>query len=119
MQLLSATEKMKTFTKKILPYLITSLLVIGYWKMWTWTDYYAWDPEGKELIALEIALTSIFFYKTIFWLITANLLTFGLLEFRKRNFKTAGIVIVLTLTYHFTVGQIIDKKVLYIITPSF
>src|SRR5690606_38933397 len=101
---------MKTFTKKILPYLIASLLVIGFWKMWTWTDNYAWNPKGKELLMLDIALTSIFFYKTIFWLVTANLVVFGLLQLRKKKFKTAGVVIVLTLTYHFTVGQVIDKK---------
>src|SRR5690606_1499631 len=101
---------MKTFTKKILPYLIASLLVIGFWKMWTWTDNYAWNPEGKELLMLDIALTSIFFYKTFFWLVTANFLVFGLLQLRKRNFKTAVIIIALTLTYHLTVGQVIDKK---------
>ena len=101
---------MKTFTKKILPYLITSLLVIGFWKMWTWTDNYAWNPKGKELLMLDIALTSIFFYKTIFWLVTANLFVFGLLQLRKKNLKTSGIVVALTLTYHFTVGQVIDKK---------
>jgi hypothetical protein len=101
---------MKTLTKKILPYLITSLLVIGFWKMWTWTDNYAWFPKGKELLALEIALTSIFFYKTFFWLVTANLFVFGILQLRKRNFKTAGIAIALTLAYHFAVGHVIDKK---------
>ena len=101
---------MKTFTKKILPYLITTLLVIGLWKMWTWTDNYAWNPKGKDLLMLDIALTSVFFYKTIFWLLTANLFVFGLLRLRKRKFKTAGLVFALTLTYHFTVGQIIDKK---------
>jgi len=101
---------MKTFTKKILPYLITSLLVIGLWKLLTWTDNYAWNPVGKELLMLDIALTSIFFYKTLFWLVSANLIVFGLLQLRKRKFKTAGIVIGLTLTYHFIVGQVIDKK---------
>jgi hypothetical protein len=101
---------MKTFTKKILPYLISSLLVIGFWKMWTWTDNYAWNPKGKELLMLEIALISIFFYKTIFWLITANLFVFGFLQMRKKNFKTVGAVVVLTLIYHFTVGQVFDKK---------
>ncbi len=101
---------MKTFTKKILPYLITSLLVIGFWRMWTWTDNYAWNPKGKELLMLDIALTSIFFYKTIFWLVTANLFIFGFLHLRKKNFNTAGAVILLTLIYYFTVGQLIDKK---------
>ncbi|MBB6329040.1 putative membrane protein [Algoriphagus iocasae] len=101
---------MKTLTKKILPYLITSLLVIGFWKMWTWTDNYAWNPEGKELLMLDIALTSIFFYKTIFWLVTANLVVFGLLQLRKKKIKTAGVVLALTLTYHFAVGQVVDKK---------
>ena len=101
---------MKTFTKKLLPYLIATLLVIGLWKMWTWTDNYAWNPKGKDLLMLDIALTSVFFYKTIFCLLTANLFVFGLLRLRKRKFKTAGLVFALTLTYHFTVGQIIDKK---------
>ncbi|PHS63380.1 MAG: hypothetical protein COB12_09530 [Flavobacterium sp.] len=78
--------------------------------MWTWTDNYAWNPIGKELLMLDIALTSIFFYKTIFWLVTANLTVFGLMQLRKKKFKTAGIVIALTLSYHFTVGQVIDKK---------
>lgn len=90
--------------------MIASLLVIGFWKMWTWTDNYAWNPEGKELLMLDIALTSIFFYKTFFWLVTANFLVFGLLQLRKRNFKTAVIIIALTLTYHLTIGQVIDKK---------
>jgi len=85
-------------------------LVIGFWKTQTWTGHYAWNPKGKELLMLDIALSSIFFYKTIFWLVTANLIVFGLLQLRKRKFKTTGILIVLTLTYHFTVGQQIDKK---------
>lgn len=101
---------MKIITKKILPFLIASLLVIGSWKMWTWTENYAWNPEGKELLMLDIALTSIFFYKTIFWLVTANLIVFGLLQLRKKKFKNVGIVIALTLTYHLAVGQVIDKK---------
>lgn len=101
---------MKKFIKKILPYIITSFLVIGFWKLWTWTDNYAWNPKGKELLMLDIALTSIFFYKTIFWLVTVNLFVFGLLQLRKKNFKTAGIIIALTLAYHLTVGQVIDKK---------
>ena len=29
---------------------------------------------------------------------------------RKKNFKTVGAVVVLTLIYHFTVGQVFDKK---------
>jgi signal transduction histidine kinase len=101
---------MKRHFKKILPYLITSLLVIGFWKLMTWTEDYAWNPEGKELLMLDIALTSIFFYKTIFWLVTANLLVFGLFQLKKKNFITAGIVIAITLSYHFAFGQVIDKK---------
>lgn len=101
---------MKKLTKKIFPYLITSLLVIGLWKLLTWSENYAWNPIGKELLMLDIALTSIFFYKTFFWLVTANLTVFGLLKLKQKKFKTTGIVLVLTLTYHFTVGQVIDKK---------
>ena len=101
---------MKRLTKKILPYLISSLLVIGLWKLLTWSDNYAWFPKGKELLMLDIALTSIFFYKTLFWLVTVNLTVFGLLKLRQKKFKTTGIIFGLTLTYHFAVGQVIDKK---------
>lgn len=90
--------------------MITSLLVTGIWKLLTWTDNYAWNPKGKELLMLDIALTSIFFYKTIFWLVIVNLIVLGLIQFRKKNFKTAAIVIVLTLTYHFTFEELINKK---------
>lgn len=101
---------MKRYFKKTLPYLIISLLVIGFWKLWTLPENYAWHPKGKELLVLDIALTSIFFYKTIFWLVTANLTVFGFLQLKKKKFKTAGVVIALTLAYHLTVGQVIDKK---------
>ena len=101
---------MKNLLKKISPYLIASLVVIGFWKMKTWTDNYSFSPNGKELLNLDIALTSIFFYKTIFWLLFSNLFVFGLLQIRKRKFKTAGIVMILTLVYYFFIGQVIDKK---------
>ncbi len=78
--------------------------------MWTYTDNYAWNPEGKELLMLDIALTSIFFYKTFFWLVTANLFVLGFLQLRKKNFKIVGAVIVSTLIFPFTLRQVIDKK---------
>ncbi|WP_207435752.1 hypothetical protein [Sabulibacter ruber] len=101
---------MKKLTKQILLYLITSLSVIGIWKILTSTDNYAWSPEGKELLMLEIALNAIFFYKSIFWLVTVNLIVCGLLQLRKKNFRTAGVVVALILTYHFFVGKVIDNK---------
>ncbi len=101
---------MKKIITKTAPFLISSLLVIGYWKMRTWTPNYAWDPQGKEMLMLDIALTSLFFYKTLFWLVAANLLVFGLLQLIKKNNKTAGVVLALTLTYYFALGRVIDQK---------
>ena len=44
-------------------FVLTSLLVVGFWKIWKGTDNYAWNPQGEELQILETAWTSIFFYK--------------------------------------------------------
>lgn len=102
--------KMKKLIRNILPYLITSLVVIGIWKLSTSTENYAWNPKGKEPLMLDIALTSIFFYKTIFWLITTNLVVFGLLKLKQKKLITSGISILLALIFFFTVRPLINKK---------
>jgi len=96
--------------KKILPYILSSLLVISFWKLWTWTDNYAFSPKGKELLILDIALTSIFIYKTIFWLVIANLTVFTIQKFRLRNYKIAGVIFSLILLFYFLVGQYVNNK---------
>ena len=101
---------MKKIATKLLPYLIISLLIIGLWKLWTWSDNYSWNPKGKEIVMLKTALNSIFWYKTIFWLLIANLTVFGVLQLKRKKFKTAGSLIVLTLILYFTIGQVIEKK---------
>lgn len=101
---------MKQIIVKIWPYLLASLLVIGFWMLRTSTDNYAWDPQGKETTMLDIALTFLFFHKALFWLVAANLLVLGLLQLTKKNYKTAGVVIVLTCTYYFTLARVIDQK---------
>ena len=89
---------------------MTSLLVIGFWKLETWTDNYAFSPQGKELLMLDIALTSIFIYKTIFWLVLANLAVLTIQKLRAKNYKLAGTVISLTLIFYFTAGHYVNKK---------
>ena len=101
---------MKQIIVKIWPYVLASLLVIGFWKLRTSTDNYAWDPQGKETTMLDVALTSLFFYKTLFWLVAANLLVFGLLQLTKKNCKSAGVVAVLSFTYYYSLGRVIDQK---------
>ena len=96
--------------KKILPFFLTSILVIGFWKLWTGTDNYAWNPIGKQLLMLDIALTSIFIYKTIFWLILANLIVFAIKLLIKKRFKMAGLISVLTILIYFIAGHYIDRK---------
>ena len=59
---------------------------------------------------LDKALTSIFFHKTVFWLVIANLAVFVLMQLSQRSFLTAGIITVLTLSYYFTVGHVVDER---------
>jgi len=101
---------MTTTVKKILPYILTSLLIIGFWKLWTWTDNYAFSPEGQELLMLDIALTSIFIYKTVFWLVIGNLTVLTIQKFRLRNYKIAAIIVSLTLMFYFLAGQYVNNK---------
>ena len=105
-----ATVKNPTTLKKILPYILTNLLVVGFWKLGTWTDNYAWNPKGKEVLMLEIALTSIFYYKTLFWLVVCNLTVFVIRQFGNKNYKTTVITAILTTAFYFVVGRFVDKK---------
>lgn len=101
---------MTTTVKKILPYILTSLLVIGFWKLWTWTDNYAFSPKGKELLMLDIALTSIFIYKSIFWLVIANLTVLTIQKLRVRKYKFAVTIFSLTLIFYFIAGHYVNKN---------
>ena len=101
---------MTTAIKKILPYLLTSIFVVGLWWLLTRTDNYAWNPKGKETLMLDIALTSIFYYKTIFWLVIANVTVFAIRQLLRKNYKSTAITTLLTTLFYFTFGQIVDKK---------
>lgn len=103
-------NRMTTAIKKILPYSLTSIFVVGLWWLFTWTDNYAWNPKGKEVLMLEIALTSIFYYKTLFWLVVANVTVFAIRQLTRKNFKTTAITTLLTTIFYFAVGLIVDKK---------
>lgn len=101
---------MTTAIKKILPHFLTSIFVVGLWWLFTGTDNYAWNPKGKEILMLDIALTSIFYYKTIFWLVIANVTVFAIRQLLDKNYKTTAITALLTVIFYFAVGQIVDKK---------
>lgn len=99
--------------KKILPFFLTSILVIGFWRLLTSTDNYAWNPIGKEILMLDIALTTIFIYKTFFWLIIANLIVYSIKHLIKKSFKIASLICILTILIYFIAGHYIDKKCAY------
>ena len=101
---------MTTAIKKILPYFLTSIFVVGLWWLLTRTDNYAWNPKGKETLMLDIALISIFYYKTLFWLVISNLTVFIVRQLLNKNYKTTVITAILTTIFYFAVGQIVDKK---------
>ena len=81
--------------------------------MWTSTDNYAWSPEGKELLMLDIALTSIFIYKTLFWLIIANSIIYLFKQIKLRNYRILFISSTLILVFYFGVGKLIERKCAY------
>ena len=108
--ILVSGNRMKTAIKKILSYFLTSIFVVGLWWLFTWTDNYAWNPKGKETLMLDIALTSIFFYKTFLWLVIANVSVFAIRQLLRTNYKTTAISALLTIAFYFAVGQIVDKK---------
>jgi hypothetical protein len=103
-------NRMKTAIRNILPYFLTTLFVVGLWWLITWTDNYAWNPEGKDLLMLDIALSSIFYYKTLFWLVVANLTVFFVRQLLRKNYKTSIITAFATIIFYFLVGHVIDKK---------
>lgn len=94
----------------MLPYLLTSLAEIGLWGLFTGTENYAWSPKGKERLMLDIALTTIFFYKAALWLVVANLSVFIIKSFFKSSFKAAGITSFVGVAYYYFAGQVFDKS---------
>ena len=84
--------------------------MVGLWCLFTWTDNYAWNPKGKEVLMLEIALTSIFYYKTLFWLVIANVTVFVVRQLLRKNYKTTAITTLFATVFYFVVGQVVDKK---------
>ena len=101
---------MKRVLLKILPFVLTNLLVVVFWKIWTETDNYAWNPQGKELLFLDIALTSIFFYKVMFWLLVANLAVLTVIQLIRKKYKIAGIILLVTIVFYIFAGQYVSKK---------
>jgi hypothetical protein len=103
-------NRMTTAIKKILPYVLTSMFVVGLWWLFTRTDNYAWFPKGKETLMLDIALISIFYYKTLFWLVIANVTVFAVRQLLRKNYKTTTITALFAIVFYFLVGQVVDKK---------
>jgi hypothetical protein len=103
-------NRMTTAIKKILPYLLTSIFVVGLWWLFTRTVNYAWFPKGKETLMLDIALISIFYYKTLFWLVISNVTVFAVRQLLRRNYKTTAITVLFAIVFYFLVGQVVDKK---------
>lgn len=96
--------------KALLPYFILSLVIIVFWKSTTRIDSYVWNPVGKEILLLELALTSIFVYKCLFWLLIGNLALFGILNLIKRHHKFGLIVLVIAVFLYSTIGKVVAEK---------
>lgn len=103
-------NRMTRVLKKILPYFLTSLFVVGLWWFLTRTDNYAWNPKGKETLMLDIALISIFYYKTLFWLVVANSTVFIFRRLLRKNYRTTAITFSAAIVFYFFVGHMVDKE---------
>jgi hypothetical protein len=102
-----------TIVKRILPYFILTILTLVWWKFATLTDKYAWNPVGKELLMLDISLTTIFVYKVILWLMIGNGALFTFLTYRKgkkRLALTSGLAILLV---YFFGGHWVNKELAF------
>ena len=99
--------------KAILPYLILTIVTIVWWKFATLTDKYAWNPAGKELLMLDISLTTIFIYKVIFWLIVGNSALFAFIAYLKHKRRTALVSGILTLLVYFLGGHWVNKELAF------
>lgn len=96
--------------REILPYFIASILVVGFWWIHTTTDNYAWNPKGKETLMLGFALVSIFYYKTLFWLVVVNAMVFVFKQLVRKNPKATAITFSATIIFYFVVGHMIDNE---------
>lgn len=99
--------------KTILPYLILTTIVIVWWKVATTTSNYAWNPKGKEVLMLDISLTTIFVYKVLFWLTVGNAGLFAIVSSLKGKKMTSAISAILTITIYFIGGHWVDKEVAF------
>jgi hypothetical protein len=99
--------------KAILPYFILTILTIVWWKFATLIDKYAWNPAGKELVMLDISLTTIFIYKVVFWLIVGNSALFTFITYLKRKRKIALVSGLVTLLVYFFGGHWVNKEVAF------
>jgi len=101
---------MKKIALRILPYILVSISIIIYWKIQTMTSNYAWNPVGKQTLFLDIALSSIFYYKTIFWLIIGNIIVFIYQTERKKK-RIKVLIGIFAFLLLFTFGKnYINKK---------
>jgi len=96
--------------KKVLPFLLTSFLVLSVWSFFTITDNYAWNPEGNDLELIKAALKAIFLYKSVFWLVVANLAVFMIMQLKKGETKLAGLIALVLIIFFFTLEKVVDKK---------
>ena len=99
--------------KRILPYFILTIVTIVWWKFTTLTDKYAWNPAGKELLMLDISLTTIFVYKVVFWLIVGNSALFAFIAYLKHKRKTALLSGLLALLVYFFGGHWVNKELAF------
>lgn len=97
--------------KNLLPYCLTSLAVIAVWQLFTLTDSYAWMAEGREMI--RDALTTIFIYKTAFWLVISNLIVFIIKSIFKEKYRIAWTAAGICIMLYFIVTPLVNKKCAY------
>ena len=91
-------------------FLLTNFLVIAYWIVFTGSDNYVWFPNGNDLEALDAALTSIFFYKTFFWLLVSNLAVLSVFQLIMKKYKIAGKILILTILIYTFAGIYVNKQ---------
>ncbi|GAA4369833.1 hypothetical protein GCM10023185_43830 [Hymenobacter saemangeumensis] len=96
--------------KKLFPYALTSAAVIGLWHLFTLTDNDLSTSTDNKLVLLNQALSTIFFYKTLFWLVLANLGVFISKSILNKQNQAAVATACVGLAFYFYIGQFVDKN---------
>lgn len=105
--------RLKRAIRTIFPYLILSAVIITWWRVETLTDKYAWNPQGKDLLMLDLHLSIIFVYKMLFWLVVGNTALFAFISYLKKRIIISLTGAVVAALVYFSGGRWVNRELAF------